>query len=379
VKKEEWITAADALRLLKPVFGEYTAQLTICKRAYAGLIRARAEHYMINNQEAGAREVPKGFWWDEGHSELEQNWTSGDFTTYTNRGNTRHRAFGVSFSRADIEKLIPTEPEGVAAPKPEGETGGDRAMEWDVFISHASEDKEDFVRPLAETLRRSGLRVWYDDFTLKVGDSLHRSIDHGLAKSRYGIVVISPNFLKKVWPQKELDGLVAREGQDVKVILPVWHNIGADGVRRYSLTLADRVAVSSSKGIDHVTRQLMQTIEPRRREELETQSIPQLTPLALNIADTLDGNGARAKYVRVSIKNVSMKDARRCSARLTRIDYQNNDGTWRELAYKDTLDMAWANKLPGTQEINLGSNSVETYWTSCTPSTAAENCTSLRS
>jgi TIR domain len=183
VKKEEWITAAEALRRLKPVFGsEYAAIRTICQRADAGLVRAHAERYLIDDQEAGAREVPQEFWWAEGHSALEQNWTSGDFTTYTNRGNTRHRAFGVSFSRADIEKLIPTEPDASPAPKPDGETGRVDG-EWDVFISHASEDKEDFVRPLAESLSRSGLRVWYDEFTLKVGDSLRRSIDYGLDRS----------------------------------------------------------------------------------------------------------------------------------------------------------------------------------------------------
>lgn len=114
------------------------------------------------------------------------------------------------------------------------QTEQDSANEWDVFISHASEDKDDFVRPLAERLRHEGLRVWYDDFTLTVGDSLRRSIDRGLAKSRYGVVVISPNFLKKEWPQKELDGLVAREVGGIKVILPVWHNIGADQIRAYT-------------------------------------------------------------------------------------------------------------------------------------------------
>jgi hypothetical protein len=128
-EEEEWITAAEALRLLKPVFGEYTA-LTICQRAHAGLIRAHAEHYMIDasrnverptplgrrpsNQKADAQEVPQEFWWVEGDAPLKQNWTSGDFTTYTNQGDTRHRALGVSFSRADIEKLIPTDPEGDA-------------------------------------------------------------------------------------------------------------------------------------------------------------------------------------------------------------------------------------------------------------------------
>jgi hypothetical protein len=129
-------------------------------------------------------------------------------------------------------------------------------MEWDVFISHASEDKETFVRPLAEGLRKCGLRVWFDEFTLKVGDSLRRSIDRGLAHSRFGVVVLSPDFLRKEWPQKELDGLVAREIDGRKVILPVWHNISDDQLRLYSPTLADRVAVSSSKGLDNVIAEL---------------------------------------------------------------------------------------------------------------------------
>lgn len=136
-------------------------------------------------------------------------------------------------------------------------------MEWDVFISHASEDKEGFVRPLANRLQEQGLRVWFDEFTLTIGDSLRRSIDRGLANSRYGIVVVSPDFLKKEWPQKELDGLVAREVEGVKVILPVWHNMGAADIAAYSPTLADRVAVSSVRGLDHVTDQLLTAVRHR--------------------------------------------------------------------------------------------------------------------
>jgi hypothetical protein len=81
-----------------------------------------------------------------------------------------------------------------------------------------------------------------------------------LAKSLHGIVVISPDFLKKEWPQKELDGLVAREIAGVKVILPVWHNIGAAKIRAYSPMLADRLAAPSSKGLDHVADQLLRAI-----------------------------------------------------------------------------------------------------------------------
>src|ERR1700679_1154193 len=99
-------------------------------------------------------------------------------------------------------------------------------FEYDVFICHASDDKTEVGRPLAEALIASGCKVWYDEITLKIGDSLRRKIDEGLARSRYGIVVLSPAFFSKEWPKYELDGLVAREMSDaMKVILPVWHNV----------------------------------------------------------------------------------------------------------------------------------------------------------
>jgi formylglycine-generating enzyme required for sulfatase activity len=135
-------------------------------------------------------------------------------------------------------------------------------MDWDVFISHAWEDKEDIARPLAEVLRQKGLRVWYDEFTLTLGDSLRRSIDRGLAQSRYGVVILSPHFFAKEWPQKELDGLVAREAPGEKVILPVWHNITAEQIREYSPTLADRIAVLSDRGLEHVVAELLRVIRP---------------------------------------------------------------------------------------------------------------------
>jgi hypothetical protein len=131
---------------------------------------------------------------------------------------------------------------------------------WDLFICHASEDKEPFVRQLAEATQADGLRVWYDEFTLKVGDSLRRSIDRGLASSRFGVVVLSPHFFAKDWPQRELDGLMAREIDGRKVILPIWHNIEVDEIRQYSPLLADRVAAKSSDGLGVVVQRLLQAI-----------------------------------------------------------------------------------------------------------------------
>ncbi len=134
--------------------------------------------------------------------------------------------------------------------------GAGLGKQWDVFISHASEDKDGFVCPLATALSASGLLVWYDEATLRIGDILRRKIDEGLAHSRYGIVVLSHPFFAKEWPQTELDGLMSREVAGAKVILPVWHNITADEVRGYSPILAARLAAKSDEGMDTVVRKL---------------------------------------------------------------------------------------------------------------------------
>lgn len=136
-------------------------------------------------------------------------------------------------------------------------------MLYDAFISHASEDKEDIVRPLAEALRLRRVAIWYDEFSLHVGSSLRQSIDLGLSKSRYGIVVLSPYFFGKSWPEWELDGLVQRQlSGSQRVLLPVWHNVGKVDVAEHSPSLADIVAIPSSLGLDQVVKRLLAVIQP---------------------------------------------------------------------------------------------------------------------
>jgi len=131
---------------------------------------------------------------------------------------------------------------------------------WQVFISHASEDKESIAKPLAEALTDMGVPVWYDEYTLTLGDSLRRKIDEGLARSKFGIVILSPAFFEKHWPQQELNGLAAKEVNGVKVILPIWHNVSRADVAAQSPTLADRLAVSSSKGLDKIVEEMMRAM-----------------------------------------------------------------------------------------------------------------------
>lgn len=121
-------------------------------------------------------------------------------------------------------------------------------QKWDVFISHASEDKATFVEPLAKALAAFGVTVWYDSFSLKLGDSLSRSIDQGLANAQFGLVVLSPAFIAKRWPEYELRGLTAREMTGGKIILPIWHHVSKEDILAFSPPLADKLAIQSSEG-----------------------------------------------------------------------------------------------------------------------------------
>ncbi len=119
----------------------------------------------------------------------------------------------------------------------------DPYRQYDLFVSHASEDKS-FVRPIVEALRARNVCVWYDESEIRLGDSLREKIDAGLARCRFGVVTLSHAFFSKPWTAYELNGLVSREIQGRKVILPIWHpELSIADVIAYSPTLADKKAL----------------------------------------------------------------------------------------------------------------------------------------
>jgi hypothetical protein len=172
---------------------------------------------------------------------------------------------------------------------PMGPKGG-----YDVFLSHASEDKMSFVLPLVDELERRGIIVWLDHQQLMLGDSLSEKIDEGLSEARFGVVVLSHAFFAKRWPRRELDGLVTRETtSDTKVILPVWHGVTAEDVAKYSPTLAGRLAAHSDAGIravaDQIERVLNEsaTVEPHPRSaKVRVPSVGQRSDAPDPSADT---------------------------------------------------------------------------------------------
>lgn len=131
------------------------------------------------------------------------------------------------------------------------------------FISHDSRDKASIAEPIARQLQKLMCSVWYDQFSLFVGDSLRESIERGLKECSKCILVITPNFLSnKGWSKREYDSIYTREVvEKQKVILPVWHEVSAKDVYNFSPILADRAAVQWSLGIEEVSRKLLQAID----------------------------------------------------------------------------------------------------------------------
>jgi len=158
---------------------------------------------------------------------------------------------------------------------------------WDIFISHATEDKDTLVRPLALALRAYGLRVWYDEFTLSFGDSLSESIDKGLAVSRFGLVVLSPHFIQKKWTRRELRGLTERDVHEEKIILPIWHNVSRSKVSAFSPPLADIIALDTSVlGINAIVEKIIIATHSDNARDLE-----HLLPTSITTLDAMLGGG----------------------------------------------------------------------------------------
>lgn len=134
-------------------------------------------------------------------------------------------------------------------------------MEYDLFISHAFEDKNEIAQSMANELVHLGYKVWYDDFSLQLGDSLRPSIDRGLINSRYGVVIFSPAFLNKNWTIYELNSLVQKENlHGEKVILPIWHNVTKHHIAAFSLSMLDRVAANTADGMPSIISKIIRVI-----------------------------------------------------------------------------------------------------------------------
>ena len=189
----------------------------------------------------------------------------------------------------------------------------------DLFISHAGEDKEEYVRPLAHALQAAGLRVWYDEFELKPGDSLRRSIDRGLRQATIAVVVLSPSFFGKKWPERELDGIV--QHFDEGNLIPIWHRVDHAEVEGYSASLADTFAIKSVLGIPHAVNELRKAVARHTQSTLpsvrstsadsDAEAVATILERAQGAITSLKTNGASLV---LSLASSPLREAQRPSA-----------------------------------------------------------------
>ena len=120
--------------------------------------------------------------------------------------------------------------------------------QYDVFISHASADKEDYVDLLVMAVKRLGINVFYDTDVLSWGDKWKEVIIQGTADSEFAIIVISKNFFGREWTEKELTEFLSQQNESgQKIVLPLLLGISMDDLKEHYPELGDIQCISSEK------------------------------------------------------------------------------------------------------------------------------------
>lgn len=133
---------------------------------------------------------------------------------------------------------------------------------YDLFVSHASEDKAGLVDGLVAALKAAGVTVWYDKERLTMGDSISAAINQALVECRFGLVVYSPHFLGKNWPMAEQQALFSLSLQSGKKrLLPILHGVTVEELSRRLPLLADRLFCDSRVGLRQLVKQILNAID----------------------------------------------------------------------------------------------------------------------
>ncbi|MCJ7843627.1 TIR domain-containing protein [Lederbergia sp. NSJ-179] len=135
-------------------------------------------------------------------------------------------------------------------------------IEFDVFLSHSSLDKDIFVSELSEKLSNKGLKVFEDVKVFKIGQSQTDMMNMGILNSRFVVVFLSTNFIKSGWSDYEFKSFLNREINEKRVIiLPIWHDVSVEDVRQYNPYLVDKFALNTKKfSLDEIVEHINQVV-----------------------------------------------------------------------------------------------------------------------
>ena len=144
--------------------------------------------------------------------------------------------------------------------------------EFEVFISHAVEDKCAIANEVNQRLKSMGVNEWYSGVELMVGDSIMEAVNSALKTVKYAVVILSPTYLRKRWTMMELQALIAREHLSLQRIFPIWHQVGYEEVLEYLPLLADRFAIPSEKGLHYIVDNIAEAINNQKADH-DLQSV----------------------------------------------------------------------------------------------------------
>ena len=175
--------------------------------------------------------------------------------------------------------------------------------EYDVFISYAYED-ESIAKEISNRLSKLGLSVWFDQHKLKVGDSLYEEIGKAIKKSKFGVVILSKNYLSKKWPVEELKTLFQLQlASGQKIIIPLWHGVGKEEMEEKAPFLMDIRALSTNRmNLDDIAHEICGVVETiRGGEEIQMQIVTDSTKILFNPPPDTE------KYLVKTLKAIKLK------------------------------------------------------------------------
>jgi hypothetical protein len=188
----------------------------------------------------------------------------------------RERQTSQDRAMRNLEQRANTATAQFAAPRRLGEStrsetaaGGSPTPRADVFLSHASEDKDEIARPLKDALEARGVSVWFDEIRIKVGSSIRQEIEKGISDCRFGVVILSTHFFAKPWTNAEMDALFTQKmNSGENLVLPIWHKVTKDEVMSNMPLLGGILALNSSvMTIDEIADALAEAVNGSADED----------------------------------------------------------------------------------------------------------------
>lgn len=141
----------------------------------------------------------------------------------------------------------------------------DHHYSYDLFISHAVEDKILLVNELAARLEARGIKVWYTGQELSIGDAVRDTLVEGIRHCRYGVIVFSPSYISKIMSSGELSMLINYKRQGEKVIIPILFEVTTEELASRNILTGISSAIYSNAGLEDVVTRLLQQIDMSHR------------------------------------------------------------------------------------------------------------------